>query len=536
MKNIYKIFILLIMVSGLSSCDDNEYFELLPKEESFEIVTPTNGSTVVLDDTNLSNTALFISWSVITGSEGSSYNIEIAEAGTDFETPFLLGTTDGTSFSMTVDELNTFLLDTMGINPDEANKLEIKVSNSSEVTEAITVLFTPFAVEYTELFLVGSITDPQWSPEDALPMTRLDLNLFEITIDLVDGDEFKFLPTNTSFDGDFGEDPDNLGTIIQEGEQNLKGYTAGKYKVSVDLNTFTFVVEEVIAPENLFLVGSITGWDPPTSLPFFNSGENVFTIVAELPDGAEFKFLPTNTGWDGDWGEDPNNLGNIIQEGEQNIKGYAAGNYLITVNFNTLTFKVDNIDNLYLVGSLTGWDPTTSLQMGEASLGIFSTIVDLPDGAEFKFLPTNTGWDGDWGEDANNPGHIIQDGEENLKGYEAGRYVVAVDFNTLSFTVSKINANPTSLFLVGGFRGWSNDGDNPEFTETSSGIFEITQILSANDEFKFVRTAGSWDNDLGESKVFHGILEENDENNLKVTEAGTYSIIVNFNAGTISVN
>ena len=283
MKYIYKIFVLFIVVIGFGSCDDNEYFELLPKEETFKIVTPSNGSVVVLHNPNLSNTALFLSWSVPSGSEGSTYIIEIAEAGTEFETPFLLGTSEGTNFSMTVDELNTFLLDTMGLNADEANKLEIKVSSSTDVTEAITVLFTPYTVEFEELFLVGSITDPQWSPEDALPMTRLDFNLFEITVDLIDGDEFKFLPTNTGWDGDLGEDPDNAGHLIEDGEQNLSGYPAGKYKINVDLNTFTFVIEELLAPEELFLVGSLTGWDPATSWPFFNSAENVFTIVADLP-------------------------------------------------------------------------------------------------------------------------------------------------------------------------------------------------------------------------------------------------------------
>ncbi|MCF6297368.1 MAG: SusF/SusE family outer membrane protein [Flavobacteriaceae bacterium] len=536
MKKKYKIFVLFIVAIGLSSCDDKEHFELLPKEETFEIITPTNGSTVVLDDTNLSNIALFISWSVISGKEGSTYNIEIAEAGTEFETPFLLGTSDSNSFSMTVDELNTFLLDVMSINADEANKMEIKVSSSSEVTKAITVLFTPFTVEFEELFLVGSITDPQWIPAEALPMTRLDLNLFEITVDLVDGDEFKFLPTNIDFEGDLGEDPNNAGNLIKDGEQNFSGYPAGKYTITVDLNTFTFVIKELLAPEELFLVGSLTGWDPVTSWPFFNSAENVFTIVADLPDGAEFKFLPQNTGWDGDWGEDPNNSGSIIQDGEQNVSGYSAGKYLITVDYNTLTYKLSSIDNLFLVGSLTGWDPGTSLSMGEASLGVFSTIIDLPDGAEFKFLPQNTGWDGDWGEDPDNSRNIIQDGEQNLSGFAAGKYVVAVDFNTLTYSVSGVSETPSNLYLVGAFNGWSNDTSNPQFTETSTGIFEINQVLSANDEFKFVPIAGDWGNDWGESNIYKSVLEQSSEQNVKVADAGTYTIIVNFNDGTIKVN
>ena len=178
MKNIYKILVLFIIASGLTSCDPNENFEIQEAVETFQITSPSSGSVVVLNDTNLTNTALFISWSTMSGAEGSTYNIEIAETGTDFENPTLLGTSDGINFSMTVDELNTFFLDTMGIDPDKATSMDIRVLNGGESTQTIAVVFTPYTVEYTELFLVGSITDPQWSPEDALPMTRLDFNKF----------------------------------------------------------------------------------------------------------------------------------------------------------------------------------------------------------------------------------------------------------------------------------------------------------------------------------------------------------------------
>ena len=533
MKYIDKILVLFLFAISFISCVENENFEILPKVEKLLILTPGEGSVIVLDDTNLSNNALFLSWSTPDSNSEFTYVIEAAETGSGFEVPVIMGTTQITNFGMSVEELNTFLLNEMGLDPDLASSLDIRVSTIEAVSQDVALIFTPFTVEYAELFIVGSLTN--WEPTEALAMTRLDVNLFELTVDLADGDEFKFLPTNTGWDGDLGEDPNNLGHLIEEGEQNLSGYTAGKYKVFVDLNTFTFVVEELLAPEELFLVGSLTGWDPATSWPFFKSAENVFTIVADLPDGAEFKFLPQNTGWDGDWGEDPNNPGSIIQDNEVNVTGYPAGKYLITVDYNTLTYNLSAVDNLFLVGSLTGWDPATSLPMGEASLGIFSIIVDLPDGAEFKFLPQNTGWDGDWGEDANNLGRIIQDDEQNLAGFAAGKYVVAVDFNTLSYSVSSVSEIPANLYLVGGFNGWSNDANNPQFTEVSSGVFEITQVLSAGDEFKFVPVAGDWGNDWGESKVSAKVLEQNDENNLSVTDAGTYKITVDFNLGTISV-
>ena len=534
MKYIYKSIVLFLMITGFSACDPNENFEILPKEESLKILTPSSGEVIVLDDTNLDNNALFLSWTSPDSNAEFLYDIEVAKTGTDFESPVLMGQSETTNFSMSVGELNSFLLDVMGLKPTNASSLDVRVTTESEMSQTIALVFTAYQVEYTEFYLVGSLTN--WEPTESLPMTRTDFNKFEITVDLADGDEFKFLPSNTGWDGDFGEDPENPGTLIQEGEQNLKGYAAGKYKISIDLNALTFTVEEVISPDTLFLVGSLTGWDPATSLPFAKPYENIFTIVTALPDGAEFKFLPTNTGWDGDWGADPNNPGKIIQDGEDNVKGYPAGNYLITVDFNTLSYELDNIDNLFLVGSLTGWDPATSIPMGEARVGTFSTIIDLPDGAEFKFLPTNTGWDGDWGADPNNQGMIIQDGENNVAGYGAGKYVISVDFNYLAYHVSGISGIPTDLYLVGGFNGWSNDSNNPKFTKVSNGVFEITQTLSAGDEFKFVPVAGSWDNDFGENKASRGVLEQNDEQNLKVNSAGTYKITVDFNSGIILVN
>ena len=539
MKYIYKIFLLFLVVTGVTSCDENENFAILPAQESFKILTPSSGSVIVLDDTNLLNTALFISWQSTSSIEGATFTIEAAETGTDFGSPVVIGTTTGNNFSMTVDELNTFLLDVMGLKHEEAASVDIRVVANGEVTETISVVFTPYKVEFTEFYLVGSMTG--WDPPTALPMTRLDLNIFEITIDLVDDDAFKFLPTNTGWDGDFGEDPNNPGNLISEGEQDISGYPAGKYKITVDLNTFTFTVVEVIAPDNLYIVGNITDptWTPAAALPMNLIKEGVFALVIDIQDGAEFKFLPTNTGWDGDFGEDPNNSGTIADmDGELNVSGYTAGKYLVVVDFNTLTYNLTSVNSLFLVGNITDpqWNPEASIPMAEASLGVFSTIIDLQDGAEFKFLPTNTGWDGDWGLDPNNNEFIADiDGEQNLSGYAAGIYVIAVNFNTLSYTVSSVNTIPTELYLVGSFRGWSNDADNPQFTETSAGVFEISQALSAGDEFKFVPVASSWDNDWGESPTSTGVLQQDGENNLNVADAGTYVIQVDFNTGTVSV-
>lgn len=631
MKNLYKILVSLVVIAGINSCtsDGDIDYVLQSPEATFSIKSPLGGSSLVLNDANPSNTALTLVWEDTKSSEdGVTYTVQFALPETAFANPIIAGTSNVTNANWSVGDLNTIFLDEMKLPHSVESPIEVRVlASNEEVSNVITLIVTPHVQSVSELYLNGSFTN--WDPTQSVAMTMDDFNIFSLTYQFADGDEFNFIESNTndditwqlvtagsttltkyggenisgfvgkfaitvnlitntitmkqiftpdalflvgsfvgwdigaslpftkngdiftvnvvlsdgdeikfvqsnsSWDGDWGEDPNNPGNIIQEGEKNVTGISAGKYKVTVNFSTLTYTMELVTSPDNLYLVGSMTGWDPATSVPFAKTSENVFTVVYNLPDGAEFKFLEIRD-WAGDWGEDPNNAGSIIQEGEKNVSGYAGGKYLITVDYNTQTYNLKSVDKLYLVGSLTGWDPPTSIPMGEASLGVFSTIIDLPDGAEFKFLPQNTGWDGDWGEDPNNAGRVISEGEVNAKGFSAGKYVISVDFNTLSFKVSSVTGIPSALYLVGSFNGWSNDSNNPQFTETSTGVFEITQTLSAGDEYKFVPVAGDWGNDWGESQASKGVLEQNSEKNVSASTGGNYTIIVDFNNGTIT--
>jgi len=533
MKYLNKIIVLLVLTLGFISCDENENFEILPAQESFQIVTPSSGSVIVLNDVNLDNNALFISWKTLSNTTGT-FDIEIAETGTNFEIPYLLGSTEAKNFGMSVGEINDFLLDVMEVTAEEAISLDIRVLNNGEITQTVAVVLTPYKVEYTELFVVGNITDPQWSPADALAMTNIGFNEFEITLDLAEGAEFKFLPTNVDYEGDLGEDPDNPGFLIEDGEVNLSGHPAGKYDVTVNLNTFTFTIEQVTIPENLFLVGDHNGWDNASAPQFYNNGAGVFSIVQKFEAGNNFKFLEALGTWDGDWGESKTDPGMLEQDDEQNLAITNAGTYVVVLDYNDLSIKVSSIDNLYMVGDHNGWDNAGAPQLSSTGNGIFSIVQTFEAGNGFKFLPTLGSWDGDWGKSKTTEGMLEQDDEDNLSVAEAGTYVVAVNFNTLSYTVSAASSIPTTLFLVGDHNGWDNASANA-LTEISSGVFEIAQALEAGNNFKFLPTLGSWDGDWGENKTSKGVLEQGDEQNVAVTADGTYTITVDFNKGTITV-
>ncbi len=189
---------------------------------------------------------------------------------------------------------------------------------------------------------------------------------------------------------------------------------------------------------------------------------------------------------------------------------------------------------MYMVGDHNGWNNGTAPQLTTTGNGIFSIVQTFAAGNGFKFLPTLGSWDGDWGKSKTTEGMLEQDDEDNLSVSEEGTYVVAVNFNTLSYTVSKASAIPTTLFLVGDHNGWNN-GTAGAFAQTSTGVFQITQVLSAGNGFKFLPTLGSWDGDWGESKTSKGVLEQNDEQNVSASSDGTYTITVDFNKGTITL-
>jgi len=453
MKYLNKIIVLLVFSIAFISCNENENFEILPAQESFQIVTPSNGSVIVLSDANLNNNALFISWKSLSTATGT-FNIEAAKTGTDFATSYLMGTTEAQNFGLTVDELNDFLLDVMELNPEEAASIDIRISSNEEVSQIVSVILTPYEVEYTEFYLVGSLTG--WDPATSFAMTNTGFNTFEITVDMLDSDEFKFLPTNTSWDGDFGKDPDNEGSLIQEGESNIGVATEGKYKISINLNTFTYTVEEILPPSSMYLVGAGVpdagwGWDSPIVLTQIEDG--VFQGTTNFVNDA-FRFFTV----EGDWGSGLNypyyvDQGYTIDanfedalDGDNNFKFIGTpGSYTMTLNNNEKTIVVSQTP-LYIAvpGNHQDWSPGTAPLLAASVLGNsdYEGFVWL-DG-DFKFIaPDGNGvfdWGNlDWGDNGTSTGILVADDESNCNASTAGYYFVQADTNELTYSIVSVN-------------------------------------------------------------------------------------------------
>ncbi len=461
MKNLYKIIVSLLVVIVAFSCEDDDKFLLEQAEANFLIEVPNAGTNIILNRANPDNQALTVTWAD-TQNTGVSYNIEFAETATDFAESFSAGTSDLDNFTLSVEELNTFLVNTVKIPQAESSSVDVRVvASNGDLSNIVSLSITPFVIEVTELFVNGTFTS--WDPTQGLPMNSSEFNIFSINIDLLDGDEFNFLPSNTSDENVWQLTEVGSTELTKFGGVNLSGYPEGNYDIVVDLNTNTITIDEVVIPENLFLVGSLTGWDPTTSWPFNLVSEGVFTITVNLADGDQFKFLPTNTGWDGDWGEDPNNLGSIIQDGEQNVSGYPAGTYLITVDFNTLTFTLLEIvqsPRIAVPGNHQGWDPPTAPQLEASSTSTtdYEGYVWLDGGHKFVG-PDGSGnfeWGNiDWGDDGTTSGILAVDGESDIIA-SPGHYFIQVDTGALTYSETLYQWG-----LIGDATpdGWASDQD-----------------------------------------------------------------------------
>jgi len=433
-------------------------------ENNPTIVSPDSSFSVVLSQDTPDDNALTIEWEDSDFSEESTipvnYTIEAAITGTDFEPLTSFGSTTDTSYSFTHDALNTYVLN-MGLLANEVGNIDIRIKSVVETTsgtierlsQVIQISVTPYG--YNALYLVGSLTN--WSPAEALPFTKTDLNKFELIVDLPDGAAFKFIPTNTSWDGALKEDPNSPGTLIDEpGDPNISGYAAGEYIIKVDLNTFTFTIELTSYP-NLYLVGDATsaGWNPGNNnYPMFKDPDQggLYHYTGFFKAGS-VKLIETKGQWAPMYGtNDGTTLVYRPTESDPDpgvISIPSDGYYSLTVNLVDLTFSVTPYDasgatvyaTMGVIGRATptAWDSQTEMTQSTFDPHIWYLTLDMnqSDGGDcdcgFKFRVDGT-WNPNWGGEQNPP--TLNYGVAELSGKnigvpETGTYTIF--FNTLDF-------------------------------------------------------------------------------------------------------
>ncbi|MCJ7718035.1 MAG: SusF/SusE family outer membrane protein, partial [Anaerolineales bacterium] len=153
--------------------------------------------------------------------------------------------------------------------------------------------------------------------------------------------------------------------------------------------------------------------------------------------------------------------------------------------------------------------------------------VDSP---EFKFLPSNEGWDGDYGDTGENNGDysgtIEQEDEVNAgtPDGKAGYFLVKVNTGELKYSLTK-----TSWGLIGNATptGWDSDTNMIYDAEskTWSVTLDLTKQEAPDNGIKF-RANDDWALNIGDTDA-DGTMEFGGDN-MGISEDGNYTIVLDL--------
>jgi hypothetical protein len=338
MKNTFKFLLATILFVGLWSCEDEQDLMFLTPPASFNILTPEAGTSVVLTPELQNNPALTISWSSADyGSPASiTYDVEIAKAGTDFETFLVAGNTTNTNITWLVSELNSAAV-AAGLTPFTEDGLDIRIKASTGTSDsqpvysnAITVLVTTYTTELPKLAVPGN--HQGWNPPTAprLAASGFGETDYEGYVWLDGG--YKFLAPDGSGNfnwgnTDYGDNGDFSGILAEQNESDCTA-TAGYYRVQANTTALTY--NSTAVSWGIIGAATPTGWDSDTDFVYNSTTQKLEIASIALVPGA-FKFRGNNAWSNGfDFGT-VNADGFLVEGGDLTFDG-PAGNYKVVLD------------------------------------------------------------------------------------------------------------------------------------------------------------------------------------------------------------
>ena len=433
-KIIYKLTYLTALFAFIFSCDD---VERVYYNDAAETVLSLSDDNLVLNEENAANEILTLTWTEpdFGFSAAALYSVQIDVQGGDFSNPQIISVGGAFDKTFTVEELNAKLL-SLSMLPNEEGvasfRIKATLSEYQEIySNTVNITVTPYSSLLdlsTSLGVVGSATPGGWGNENILDLpfyATATTNVYVAYVTLRNG-EIKFR-NNNDWSENWGDDGAD-GTLDSYGA-NI-AVSAGTYKIEVNFSSMTYTMEEY----SWGIVGSATtnGWGGPDMMFHYNSFQDDWRAVVTLGDG-EVKFRFNN-----DWGV---NYGDDGADGTMEANGaniaVSAGHYLVTMNLNTQSYTMEEMDVWGLVGSATanGWDGPNDKFMPDFGINegyYYISGAVLTDG-EIK-VRQNDAWGVNYGDDGN-------DGTLELNGAN-----IPVSAGTYNITLN-LAANPPTIAI-----------------------------------------------------------------------------------------
>jgi hypothetical protein len=280
MKHLSKIFILSAIIILVWSCKKDEK-RVIFTGGTAPVLTASKSDSIPLSFITKDNEALQLSWTnpnyqFNTGisSLNVNYAIEIDTAGANFTNPNKQVISLGTDLSRTFTQstFNDYLLNQLQLVPAMSHDIEIRVTSTlvggAEALSSSVLGFKviPYAIPPKvmppttgHLYLVGSATPggdaTGWNnpvPVPSQEFTQITPLLYEITIPLIGGKEYLFIPLNGNWDHKYAVKDNTIAGLNGGGDfgfdfpKNFPGPAAsGNYKIQVDFQRGKFTVTKL---------------------------------------------------------------------------------------------------------------------------------------------------------------------------------------------------------------------------------------------------------------------------------------------------
>ncbi len=304
------------------------------------------------------------------------------------------------------------------------------------------------------LYIVGSATPGGWSNPipaadvAAQTFTEVSPTDYKITVQLIGGDEYKFISQNGSWGNNWGisvaDNPAevNGGAFTFNSNNILAPSLTGSYTIEVNFTTNTFTITLASTPKVTITSFSPTSAAAGTTDTIRGGG---FTGATSVSFGGvaatSYTVLNDST------------LTAVVGKG-------ASGNVQVIAPKGTgiLSGFTYNTNTLFIVGNATigGWNnpipsaDSAAQQFIQISPTEYKITVQLFADSSYKFIPQDGSWTISYGISvANDPNEInggafVSGGNNILAPATTGVYVIDVNFATNTFTVTPVTTPSTT--------------------------------------------------------------------------------------------
>ena len=343
MKNIYKIFIAVAILTGLWSCENEENLMILkPQEAAFSIITPESGSSIILNEATPANTALTVTWEKVSYGAPTvvTYTVQIAANDTEFAAPVDVTSSTSTYSIIDVAELNTRALE-LGLAPNVESSIDVRIKATTGVANAepkysdvITISVTPYGstvAPVVTLYLVGPGTSAGWDVNNNNMPIFADPkdNTKHYYTGYFNAGQFKLIEKIGSwFPIYYASDANKVfyRTSDAQPDGNFWNDNAGYYTFEINIKDLTYTIApftgstattySTITYSGDAIPGEGDGWAKDVALTKSTFDSHIWKVSGQTLKAGKLLFHANNA-WDVKWGDNGGDI--VVEAGKYDI-------------------------------------------------------------------------------------------------------------------------------------------------------------------------------------------------------------------------